>query len=116
MIKTPEQVGKLDGRYSPAAYRFVYDGLAYTLKRLHQTGHVSGQALCHGLVAMAIERWGMLAPLVLQTWGIQSTNDFGHIVYALIRHELMTAQPGDSIHDFDNVFDLGTTLKAAFRF
>lgn len=77
MKLTPEQVGKEDGRYSPAAYRFVYEGLGYTLKKLNQVGHVSGQVLCQGLLAMALERWGRLSLLVLKTWGIHDTRDFG---------------------------------------
>lgn len=113
---TPEQVGKEDGRYSPAAYRFVYEGLGYTLKKLNEAGHVSGQALCHGLLALSLERWGRLALLVLQSWGIHATRDFGEIVYALIGHELLSAQPGDSIKDFDNVYDLPTTIRETFRF
>ncbi len=113
---TPEQVGKADGRYSPAVYRFVFEGLGYTAKRLGLSGHVSGQALCHGLVSMAQERWGRLALLVLNTWGVHTTMDFGHIVYALIRHGVMTAQPQDSIDDFSNVFDLRTALMDGFSF
>lgn len=116
MKLTPEQVGKEDGRYSPAAYRFVYEGLGYTLKKLNQVGHVSGQVLCQGLLAMALERWGRLALPVLKTWGIHGTRDFGEIVYALIAHELLSAQPGDGIKDFDNVYNLPTAIREAFRF
>ncbi|MDH7598336.1 MAG: hypothetical protein QHH07_01705 [Sedimentisphaerales bacterium] len=116
MPKTPEQVGKEHGRYSPAAYRFVYEGLGYTLQKLGHTGHVTGQTLCHGLLALALDRWGKLALTVLNSWGIHTTRDFGQIVWALIQNQLMTAQPGDSIDDFNNAYDLKAAITAAFRF
>ena len=65
---------------------------------------------------MAIEKYGRLALLVLNSWGLRSTRDFGEIVYTLIRHQWMSAQPTDSITDFDNVYDFKTAFKDHFTF
>ena len=117
MKKTPEDIGKEDGRYAPAAFRFVYEGLGYTVKKTsEQPKHVTGQVLCEGLRQFALERWGRLAVLVLTSWGIRTTRDFGQIVYTLIKHEWMSAQPGDSVDDFNDVYDFQTALKDRFEF
>jgi uncharacterized repeat protein (TIGR04138 family) len=110
--KTIEEIAEQDGRYNPKAVRFVYDGLGYTVKKLAlEPGHVTGQMLCEGLRQMAVEKWGRLAMLVLNTWQIKTTRDLGEIVYLLIQHKWMKAQPTDSIDDFNEVFD----FKAAFK-
>lgn len=114
---TLEEVAEEDGRYNPRAVRFVYEGLGYSIKNIaREPGHITGQVLCDGLRSLAIEKWGRLALLVLNSWGIRTTRDFGEIVYLMIKHKWMRAQPSDSIDDFSNIYDLHTALKAQFTF
>jgi uncharacterized repeat protein (TIGR04138 family) len=115
--KNLEQIAKEDGRYNPMAVRFVYEGLAYTAKNvIEEPEHVSGQVLCEGLRRLAIERWGRLAKLVLNDWSVRTTRDFGEIVYLMIKHKWMSAQPTDSIDDFNDVYDFKTVFKDQFEF
>lgn len=117
MKKTLEEIAKQDGRFSPAAYKFVYEGLGYTVQNVtDEPRHVSGQTLCEGLRKMALERYGRLAFLVLTSWKLKTTRDFGEIVYTLIDHEWMSAQPTDTIDDFNDVFDFKSVLKDQFQF
>jgi uncharacterized repeat protein (TIGR04138 family) len=117
MKKKVEDIVVEDGRYSPAAVRFVYEGLGYTGRKLDvEQHHVSGQALCAGLRRLAIEKWGRLAILVLNTWGVKTTRDFGEIVYLMIEHEWMSAQPTDTIDDFNDVYDFKAVFKDRFEF
>jgi len=117
MKKNLEQIAKEDDRFSPPAIRFVYEALGYTAKNITtERKHVSGQALCEGLKELAIEKWGRLAILVLNTWGIRTTRDFGEIVYLMIRHQWMSAQPTDSIDDFNDVYNFKTVFKDQFEF
>ena len=117
MKKNLEQIAAEDGRFSAPAIRFVYEGLGYTAKNVAtEPKHVSGQTLCEGLKKLAIEKWGRLALLVLSNWGIKSTRDFGEIVYLMIKNEWMSAQPTDSIDDFDDVFNFKTVFKEQFQF
>jgi len=116
--KSPEEVGLSDGRYDPAAFRFVYEGLGYTVKDApdDEPRHVSGQTLCDGLRGYALETYGRMAAGVLSNWQVRTTRDFGEIVYSLIEHEWMSAQPGDTIDDFDDVYDFETVFKTEFQF
>jgi uncharacterized repeat protein (TIGR04138 family) len=117
MKKNLEEIAAEDGRFNASAIRFVYEGLGYTAKNVaSEPKHVSGQTLCEGLRKLALEKWGRLAPLVLANWGIKGTHDFGEIVYLMIKNEWMSAQPTDSINDFDNVYDFCTVFKEQFQF
>lgn len=112
MKKSIEEIAWEAGRYSPAAFRFVYEGLGYTVQNIaDEPRHVSGQTLCEGLRRMAVEKYGRLALLVLNSWGIRTTRDFGEVVYILIDHEWMSAQPTDSIDDFNAVYDFETVFR-----
>ena len=54
--------------------------------------------------------------LVLNTWNIKTTRDFGEIVYLMIENKWMSAQPTDSIDDFNDVYDLKAVFEDQFKF
>ena len=115
--KDIEQIAREDGRYNPKAFKFVYDGLGYSIENLTQKpGHITGQTLCEGLKLYAVKKWGRLAKLVLNNWGIKTTRDFGEIVYLMIENEWMNARPEDSITDFDCVYNFRTAFVDEFIF
>ena len=117
MRKSLEQITKEDGRFGSGAIRFVYEGLGYTVKKVaDEPRHVGGETLCEGLKKLALERWGRLAMLVLNSWGIKTTRDFGEIVFSLIKHKWMSAQPTDSIDDFNDVYNFKAVFKDQFEF
>ena len=100
------------GPYPIEAYDFVRDGLSYTVQQLQEDErlcspdrHISGQELCLGLRDFAIDRYGLLALSVLQSWNIWRTEDFGRIVYAMIDAGLMTRTDDDSAEDFRGVYN-----------
>jgi len=125
MKKNLEKIAREDGRFSPRAARFVYEGLGYTdpaasslrskTAGAAEVEHVTGQALCDGLRRLALEKWGRLSMLVLNSWNIKTTRDFGEIVYLMIRHRWMKAQPTDSIDDFNDVYDFEAVFKEQFK-
>jgi uncharacterized repeat protein (TIGR04138 family) len=117
MKKKLEEIAKEDGRFSAAALKFVYEGLGYTAKKAAtEPNHITGDTLCEGLRKLAIEKWGRLAMLVLNRWNIKTTRDFGEIVYLMIKHRWMSAQPTDSIDDFNDVYDFKTAFKDQSKF
>ncbi len=109
------------GLYPAEAFEFVERGLGFTVDRLHgqksegELRHVSGQDLCHGLRDYARLQWGMLARTVLKRWNINTTYDFGKIVYALVDGGLMHKQPHDSIDDFRDVYDFATAFDGEYK-
>ena len=121
--KSIEEIVKADKRYTIQAVSFVYEGLGYTAKKIaKETGekteprHVSGQDLARGLRDLALERYGRLAKTTLNHWGIKTTRDFGEIVYLMISHKWMSAQPTDTIDDFNDVYDFSNEFENNFEF
>lgn len=94
-----------DDRFHREAYRFVQEGLEYTVQRRGRRGHVSGKELLEGLRDMARERFGLMARTVLNQWGVKSTHDFGEIVFNLVEEQIMSKQDSDNREDFDNIYD-----------
>jgi len=123
-----------DRRYKIEAYQFVGAGLEYAqnVLKLGRPGptkispakksrgksdakpkpirHVSGQELCWALRQLAHQQYGLMAKLVLESWGICSTSDFGAIVYNLIEIGKLTKSEHDRREDFDNVYDFYQAL------
>jgi uncharacterized repeat protein (TIGR04138 family) len=105
------------GVYHIDAYAFLQEGLEFTVRRAHgekreNHTHVTGQQLCEGLKDLALQKYGLMAGIVLQRWNITSTIDFGNMVYALISAGLLAKTDQDSLEDFRNVFDLRRALCA----
>lgn len=107
------------GPYPQEAFQFVRDGLQHTVKTIYggedaakADRHVNGAQLCIGLRDYAINRYGMLARLVLSRWGISKTDDFGKIVFAMIDAGLMRRSDDDALEDFQAVFDFDEAFSA----
>ncbi len=117
MKKKLSQVAAEDGRYGPGALKFVYEGLVYMKKEgIVEPRHVDGQSLCEALRQLALKKWGRLAMLVLNSWSVKTTRDFGEIVYLMVENEWISAQPADSIDDFNGIYDFKTVFKEQFKF
>src|SRR5207248_10904826 len=78
--------------------------------------HVSGPELCLALKHLAQQQYGYMARLVLATWGIRSTSDFGEIVYNLIKIGKMSRSDTDRREDFDDVYDFEKALVKEYAF
>ncbi len=105
-------------KYPLEAFAFVQRGLDFTVRNVHgptpdeqeldpanTNRHITGRQLCEGLRAYAIEQYGLLARPVLRHWHITSSEDFGHVVFAMVEAGLMYKTDEDTIDDFVGVFD-----------
>ena len=112
-----------DQRYDVEAYNFLYEALDFTMKNVvaprgRSNQHVTGQELLEGVRRFTIEQFGCMARVVLQNWGIRSTDDVGEMVFNLVSQDLMGKQESDSkedfhgIYEFEEVFD----VKPVFSF
>lgn len=129
-----------DPRYKFEAYQFVREALAFAqenpsliespqhgnapLSPASETAsaaeavstgrHITGQQLCEACRLYAVQQYGYLARMVLRSWGVQSTGDFGEIVYNLIRIEQMRKSESDRREDFDDVYGFETAFEPQF--
>ncbi|MDR0306872.1 MAG: hypothetical protein LBI42_08560 [Chitinispirillales bacterium] len=98
----------LDDRYKTGAYEFVLNGLDFYITKIGEKRHVTGQELSMGLLAFAHKQYGLMAGSVLAHWGISVTDDFGYIVYNMIKIGLMSKQPNDTLDDFFDVMNVNS--------
>jgi uncharacterized repeat protein (TIGR04138 family) len=103
-----------DGRYHERAYLFVLAAIEYLQSRLEARRHVSGSELSWACRDFAVQQFGLLAPQVLEYWGVRRTEDFGRIVYILVRAGLLSTQPGDREEDFAGVFEFDAAFNEPY--
>lgn len=97
-------------RYHERAYLFVLGAIEFLQAQLDVRRHVSGAELAWACRDYAVRQFGLLAPSILEYWGVRSTDDFGQIVFTLVRAGLLVTQPHDRPTDFAGVFE----FQAAF--
>jgi uncharacterized repeat protein (TIGR04138 family) len=62
-----------------------------------------------------LEQFGLLAPAVLEYWGITSTEDLGRIVFMLIDVGLLARQDNDRLEDFERVYAFADVFRDGYR-
>jgi len=130
---------KEDRRYKIDAYAFVFEALNYAHTQLgmgterpaeaepegeeeveegaarETERQLSGRQLCGAIRQYALEQYGFMAKCVLNSWGVNSTGDFGEIVFNLIDIGQMRKTSEDRREDFNDVFDFDTGLQQSFK-
>ncbi|HTF88294.1 MAG: Minf_1886 family protein [Planctomycetota bacterium] len=110
-----------DGRYSPEAFRFLYESLEHALRltgREHAEGtdrHVTGREVLDGMRACATQQFGPLAAHVWRSWGVKESLDWGRIVFLLVEHKMLKRQDGDKLEDFAEGFDFDEVFERSYR-
>ena len=95
-------------KYHPAVREFLDHALRISQKKFAKSGddaHISPQQLLDGIRELALKEFGMMSIPVFRHWGINSTEDFGRIVWDLIERGEMRRTDRDQLSDFSGVFD-----------
>ena len=105
LLRKISEISEKDGRYSKEGLLFILAALEYTISKLPERRHLTGQELSKGIAGYAREQYGYLAKTVLNNWGMQTTQDYGEIVYLLIDEGLMSKTEDDEKEDFADAYD-----------
>jgi uncharacterized repeat protein (TIGR04138 family) len=105
------KIEQRDGRYHERGYLFVLAALEFAQTRLPARRHLSGGELAWACRDFALEQFGLLAPTVLEFWGITTTEDLGRVVFMLIDVGLLARSPTDKPEDFDRVYDFAEAFR-----
>ncbi|MFH0777270.1 MAG: Minf_1886 family protein [Candidatus Eisenbacteria bacterium] len=100
-----ERIVEKDPRFKMAAYGFVMLALNYTLSKLDRPRHVTGRELLDGIRKFGLDQYGPMTKTVFNYWGVQTTRDFGEIVFNLVTHNLLGKTEEDNLEDFVNIYD-----------
>jgi uncharacterized repeat protein (TIGR04138 family) len=110
-----------DGRYSPEAFRFLFECLPHAVRLAGKENaegaqrHVTGQEVLEGMRAHAVQLFGPLAAPVWRSWGVRETLDWGRIVFLLVENGLLNRQESDTIEDFRAGFDFDEVFVRQYR-
>jgi uncharacterized repeat protein (TIGR04138 family) len=100
-----DRLRAIEPRFQEGAYLFVLAALEFSQTRLPERRHISGGELAGSCRDLALERFGVMARMVLEHWNIRCTRDIGDVVFALVELGLLISQPTDSKDDFQDLFD-----------
>lgn len=110
-----DKICDVDRRYHPESYDFLMEALSYTQKKYKKSRHVSGIELLDGVKALTLRKFGPLSLTVLKHWGINSTEDFGNIVYNLVEFKVLARDEKDSYDSFKNAYDFEEVFSKGYR-
>lgn len=109
-----DQIRLREQRFDERAYLFVLSSLEHCQSKLTERRHITGPELAHACRELALQRFGVMARLVLEHWGVRSTSDIGDIVFTLVEMGLLISQPQDSRDDFFGVFDFADAFERSY--
>jgi len=115
-----QEICESDTRYGLECYSFVREGLDHTLKHLKRAGagpksHVTGQELLEGMRDYALLEFGPMTKSVLNEWGIKKCEDFGEVVFNLVKFGVLGKTDTDSLNDFKGGFSFHDAFVKPFR-
>jgi uncharacterized repeat protein (TIGR04138 family) len=117
-----EAVVQRDPRYDYEAYVFLFEALRHTYQMLQreppppdaapgEEDHVTVAELLAGVRDLALREFGLMARTVFHAWGVNTTADFGELVFNLVEAGLMMQTCEDDRKEFANVFNLDEALS-----
>jgi len=117
-----EAILKDDTRYQMGAYVFVRMALDFSVKKMAEkkalplgAKHVSTAELLEGIKLFALETFGPMAAVLFEEWGVKTCEDFGNIVFNMIKVGELSKSENDKIEDFQNGYDFHTTFVKSFE-
>lgn len=102
---------KADGYYF---LRTAMDAASERFAAHRAEKHLSAEELYMGWCACALDEYGPLARIVLESWGISTCSDVGALVYNLIDAGIFSAQPGDTREQFDALPQMADLLDSPY--
>ena len=109
-----DRIRARETRFHESAYLFVLAALEYCQVRMAERRHIGGRELAEACRDLALERFGVMASVVLDYWGVRSTADLGDIVFTLVDLGLLISQATDSREEFVDVFDFDQAFEREY--
>jgi uncharacterized repeat protein (TIGR04138 family) len=106
-----EQIKLREPRFDERAYLFVLAALEHCQTSLIERRHITGPELARSCREVALQRFGVMARLVLEHWGVRETIDIGDIVFTLVDMGLLISQPQDTRDDFFGIYEFETAFE-----
>lgn len=109
-----DRIRAKEPRFEEGAYLFVLAALEFCQARLPERRHISGRELAVACRDLALERYGIMARLVLEHWGVRTTSDLGDVVFTLVDLGMLISQSTDTRDEFVDVFDFDQAFEREY--
>ena len=106
-----EQIRLREERFHERAYLFVLAALEYQQGRMVERRHITGAELAGAVRDLALEKFGVMARMVLEHWGVTQSANIGDVVFTLVDCGLLQALPTDSRDDFVDAVDFNRSFE-----
>jgi uncharacterized repeat protein (TIGR04138 family) len=106
-----DQIRIREPRFHEQGYLFVLSALEMCQAQLKARRHITGAELANACRELALDRYGLMARVVLEYWGISATVDIGDIVFTLVDLGFLLSQPQDTRDEFADVFDFDRAFE-----
>ncbi|MGC8797661.1 MAG: Minf_1886 family protein [candidate division WOR-3 bacterium] len=97
---------KNDPRYSLDAYLLINDGLQLAYQQTGRNLNITARELLAAIRQIVVDRYGLLASVVLKSWGISSGADIGQLVANLVNAGLLRIETINPQENFAVELDL----------
>ena len=114
-ISILEAIQSKDPRYKEDSYLFVMEALTFTQKKLKTPKHVTGEEMLDGMRELLLQKFGPMTLMVLKYWGIETTEDFGNIVFNLVDGKVLSKTEEDDISKFKNFYNFQEVFAHGYR-
>jgi uncharacterized repeat protein (TIGR04138 family) len=104
----------VEPRFDERAYLFVLAALEYCQQRMDERRHITGRELALACRDLALDRFGVMARVVLEHWGVRSSGDIGDVVFTLVDLGLLMSQPTDTREEFAEVFGFDQAFEREY--
>ena len=107
-----------DDTYPPEAYEFIRQSVSYAQRKKSQheeSNQVSTAELVLEIKNYALKEYGPMAFYLLKKWSIDSTDDFGNIIYNLIEYKIFGEGDHDQRQDFNNAYNFHDVFMKPYK-
>ena len=110
--------------FHPHAYIFLSESLKTAQELVSQDSgrerhdeshHISGKQLLEGVRVLGLRQYGSMAPSVFRHWGLQTTDDFGRMVFEMIERGEMRKSEHDQLSDFHSLYLFDEAFSDSYR-
>lgn len=121
------RIVEADSRYDREAYVFLRQALDFCHRSEIKGGkkarvvekpgenHISVAQLLDGIRQYALHEYGPMAMMVLNSWGVNSCEDFGEVVFKMVEHRLLSVTEQDTREEFRKGFDFYEAFRTPFK-
>ncbi len=110
------EIAQQDGRYTVDSYIFLFEALRFAQAKFQKKKHVSGKELLEGIRGLALEKFGPMSKNVFEHWGVRTTDDFGEMVFLLVKDGLLSKTDTDDIEDFHEVYSFDEVFIKDYKY